>query len=297
MAPFLRYYRHAGRDESRPYELFYNGKITDPFMLSIAALSDIGLVRSKNEDAYWFDADRQIFILADGLGGHKAGEIAASVAVKIVADRLSLAVDSGFTDFELIDALQDAFGYASEEIYSQGKGSDKFAGMACSLIAGILKQEECYLAHAGDSRAYLYYDKTLSLMTVDDTPVAALIKRGYLLPEKARSHNLKNFLVKSVGNKPNVDANISRFPVKTGEKLVVCSDGLWGTLDHQTICDILQMSSSVGESCQTLVQAAREKGGQDNITVIIIEVAPSTQSNVNTVEMPRILLLRKPTGE
>jgi len=255
-------------------------------MLSIAALSDIGLVRSTNEDAYWFDSNRAIFVLADGLGGHKAGEIAASVAVKLVAQRLTLAVDGGFTDFELIDALQDAFAIASEQIYSQGKGSDKLSGMACSLIAGIIKQGECYLAHAGDSRAYLYFENTLSQMTVDDTPVAALIKRGYLLPEKARSHNMKNFLVKSVGNKPTVDANISRFPIKTREKLLICSDGLWGSLDHQLICDILQTESTAGGACQMLVQQAREKGGQDNITVIMIEIQPSLK---NTVEMPRMI--------
>jgi len=258
-------------------------------MLRIAALSDIGLVRNKNEDAFWFDSDRAIFILADGLGGHRAGEIAAALAVKIVGERLSFAVDSGFTDFELIDALQEAFSLASEDIYSRGKSSDKLTGMACSLIAGILKQDECYLAHAGDSRAYLYYENTLSQMTIDDTPVAALIKRGYLLPEKAQSHNLKNFLVKSIGNKPNIDANISRFPVKAKEKLLLCSDGLWGTLDHQTICDVLRVAASPAEACQTFVEWAREKGGQDNITVIVAEVEPSNAVNVNTAEMPPIV--------
>ena len=169
--------------------------------MRIAGLSDIGLVRAKNEDAYWFDPNRAIFILADGLGGHKAGEVAAALAVRIAAERLSLAVDRQMKDFQLIDAMQEAFGTASEEIYSHGKSSEKLSGMGCSLIAGILQDQNCYVAHAGDSRAYLYFDNTLSQMTVDDTPVAALIKRGYLLPEKARSHNLKNFLVKSIGTK------------------------------------------------------------------------------------------------
>ena len=244
-------------------------------MLKIAGLSDIGLVRNKNEDAYWFDVTRAIFVLADGLGGHKAGEIAASLAVKILAERIAFAVDSGFTDFELIDALQDAFSFASEQIFSLGKGSDNLTGMACSVIAGILKQNECYLAHAGDSRAYLYYNDILSQMTVDDTPVAALIKRGYLLPEKARSHNMKNFLVKSVGNKPQVDANISRFPIKSNEKLLLCSDGLWGVMDDQQICDALRTGSGPAEVCHTLVQTAREQGGHDNITVIVAEVEAS----------------------
>jgi PPM family protein phosphatase len=244
-------------------------------MLKIAGLSDIGLVRTRNEDAFWFDAERQIFVLADGLGGHKAGEIAASLGVKILAERLSSAVDSGFTDFELIDAFQDAFSFASEQIFSLGKGSENLTGMACSVIAGILKQNECYLSHAGDSRAYLYFENMLSQMTVDDTPVAALIKRGYLLPEKARSHNLKNFLVKSVGNKPQVDANISRFPVKTNEKLLLCSDGLWGVLDDRQICEALKIGNNPGEVCQTLIQWARDQGGHDNITVIVLEMEAS----------------------
>jgi PPM family protein phosphatase len=252
-------------------------------MLKIAGLSDIGLVRTRNEDAFWFDADRSVFVLADGLGGHKAGEIAASLAVKILSERLSVAVDSGFTDFELIDAMQDAFSFAAEQIFSLGKGSENLTGMACSVIAGILKQNECYLAHAGDSRAYLYYSNTLSRMTVDDTPVAALIKRGYLLPEKARSHNLKNFLVKSVGNKPHIDANISRFPVKPNEKLLLCSDGLWGALEDKQICDALMTGGSPGEVCQMLIQLARDQGGNDNITVIVMEVEVSAnllQSNI-----------------
>jgi serine/threonine protein phosphatase PrpC len=259
-------------------------------MLRIAGLSDIGLVRTKNEDAFWFDSDRAIFVLADGLGGHKAGEIAASLAVKILGERLCLAVDGGFTDFELIDALQDAFSFASEQIFTLGKDSDQLAGMACSVIAGVLKQNECYLAHAGDSRAYLYYENTLSQMTVDDTPVAALIKRGYLLPEKARSHNMKNFLVKSVGNKQQVDANISRFPIKTKEKLLLCSDGLWGVIDDRQICEVIKAGTSPGEICRLLVQCARDQGGQDNITVIVAEVESSARSlHVDTAEIPPIV--------
>jgi PPM family protein phosphatase len=257
--------------------------------MRIAGLSDIGLVRAKNEDAYWFDQNRAIFILADGLGGHRAGEVAATLAVRIVADRLSRSVDQKLDEFELIDAMQEAFGFASEEIYSHGKSSEKLSGMACSLIAGILKGENCYLAHVGDTRAYLYFsNNTLSQMTVDDTPVAALIKRGYLLPEKARSHNMKNFLVKSIGTRRKVDANITKFPVKPGERIVLCSDGLWGTLDSQIICDVLQKQFQPQEVCRQLVHSARQNGGSDNITLIVADVEESSDAP-NTVEIPKII--------
>lgn len=255
--------------------------------MRIAGLSDIGLVRTKNEDAYWFDQDRSIVILADGLGGHRAGEVAATLAVRIAAERLSLAVDRDLKEFDLIDAMQEAFGLASEEIYNRGKTSDKLSGMACSLIAAILRDESCYLAHAGDTRAYLYFDNNLSQMTVDDTPVAALIKRGYLLPEKARSHNLKNFLVKSIGNRKKIDANITKFPVKPKERLVLCSDGLWGTLDQQIMCDVLRSEIDPAEACRKLVGTARNKGGSDNITVIVADIQDAL--NPNTVEMPGLV--------
>ena len=259
--------------------------------MRIAGLSDIGLVRAKNEDAYWFDQDRAIFILADGLGGHRAGEVAATLAVRVAADRLSVAIDHNLKEFDLINAMQDAFSVASESIYIHAKTSEKFSGMACSLIAGILQGEHCYLAHAGDSRGYLYFENTLSQMTVDDTPVAALIKRGYLLPEKARSHNMKNFLVKSIGTRRKVDANITRFPVKHGERLILCSDGLWGALDHQMMCDVLRNESKPEPACRKLVDSARNLGGTDNITVIVADVEVS-QSAVgpNTVEMPKLTI-------
>jgi serine/threonine protein phosphatase PrpC len=256
--------------------------------MRIAGLSDIGLVRKKNEDAYWFDMDRAIFVLADGLGAHRAGEVAANLAVRIVAERLCLAVNRKLKNFDLINALQEAFGVASQEIYKQGKSSEKLTGMACSLIAGILHQENCYLAHAGDSRAYLYFEDTLSQMTVDDTPVAALIKRGYLLPEKARSHTMKNVLVKSIGTKPKVDANITQFPVKSQEKVLLCSDGLWGTLDNERMCEVLRKHLHPEKACRELITEARAEGGKDNITVIIVDVENLTDTiGPTTVEMPR----------
>jgi protein phosphatase len=256
--------------------------------MRIAGLSDIGLIRANNEDAFWFDQERALFILADGLGGHKAGEVAAKLAVRIAAERLSLSIDSHLTDFQLIDAMQDAFSVASDEIFRLGKSADKWTGMGCSLIAGILQDGYCYVAHAGDSRAYLYFDNNLSQMTVDDTPVAALIKRGYLLPEKARSHGLKNMLVKSIGSKPRVDANITKFPVKPTERLLLCSDGLWGALEHPVLCRILSEPAHPKVTCQKLIDAARATGGADNITVIVADFADAGQQvALTTVEMPR----------
>lgn len=256
-----------------------------------AALSDIGLVRTKNEDAFWCDPDRGIFLIADGLGGHQGGEIAAAMAVEITSADVTIAVDRGLSNVELAEAMQEAFQAASEEIYRRSQEVKDLNGMACSLLAAVLEPDSCVVAHAGDTRAYLLMDDSFSQVTVDDTPVAALVKRGYLLPEKARSHSLKNFLVKSIGNKSTVEANISRFPIKENERLLLCSDGLWSMVEPRFMEKILRNHNDVETACKELVQVAREHGGRDNITVIVVHVGPkedALKALDETAEMPNL---------
>jgi PPM family protein phosphatase len=237
-----------------------------------AALSDVGLIRSKNEDAFWCDPERAIFIIADGIGSQLAGEVASGSAVEVISTELTLAVDLGLKETELADAMFDSFREAAEEIYKRSQESEELAGMACSAIAAVFQTGNCLIAHAGDSRAYLFSDNSLHQITVDDTPVAALVKRGYLLPEKARSHHLKNVLTKSVGSKPTVEANLSRFPVKLEEKILLCSDGLWAMLSTEEMNEILRANPEPEDACRALISGAREQGGQDNITAIIIQM-------------------------
>lgn len=240
--------------------------------MRIAALSDTGLNRAHNEDAFFFDPVRGIVIIADGLGGAKAGEVAASMAVNTVSNRLSSAIDQGLMDVALADEVHVAVQRASEDILEAASAREDWQGMGCSLIVAVLSQESCLIGHAGDTRAYLFTDGSLFQMTVDDTPVGALVKRGYLLREKARVHHLKNFLTKSIGNKPGVEANIIHFPIKTNERLLFCSDGLWSMLDDDKIKNILSEESDPHSACQKLISAANDHGGQDNVTVVVVNV-------------------------
>lgn len=237
--------------------------------ISSAAYSDVGLVRAKNEDVYWCDSARGIFIIADGIGALQGGETAAAIAVETVSAELSQAIDEGYAEDQLVDALHDAFRQASEVIYDRGQKSEDLHGMACSLIAAILVSDCCFIAHAGDARAYLFSEDSLHQITVDDTPVAAMVKRGYLLPEKARFHNLKNFLVKSIGSEATVEANLTRLTLKPNERLLLCSDGLWAMLDKDQILEILRKQPDPDYACKELIELAKQNGGQDNITVII----------------------------
>jgi serine/threonine protein phosphatase PrpC len=241
-------------------------------VMQSAAHSDIGLARSVNEDAYSLDPGRNIYVIADGLGGVAAGEIAATMAVEIVATELTIAVDRGLEELDLAEAMHTAFQEASTEIFQRSGESSDCSGMACSLIAAIVRHGFCFVAYAGDTRAYLFYDGTLHLMTVDDTAVAVLVKRGFLLPEKSRSHVMKNVLLKSVGSKPDVEANLMKFPVKTGDVLLLCSDGVWGMMEARELESILSRYTVPEEACLELVGAASEKGGQDNMTAIVVRI-------------------------
>jgi protein phosphatase len=253
-----------------------------------AAYSDVGLVRAKNEDVYWCDPNRGIFIIADGVGAMKGGETAASIAAETVSAQLSQALDQGYSDDQLADALHDAFRQASEVIYDRAQKSEELEGMACSLIAAVLLPDCCFIAHVGDARAYLFSEDSLHQITVDDTPVAAMVKRGYLLPEKARFHNLKNFLVKSIGSEANVEANLTRLPLKPNERLLLCSDGLWAMLDKDQILETLRNQADPDYATRQLVELARQNGGQDNITVIIAHLDSSDTflPGDTTEEMP-----------
>jgi PPM family protein phosphatase len=237
--------------------------------MQAAAVSDIGLIRSNNEDAFWCDPERGVFIVADGIGGYKSGEVAATVAIEIVSAELTVAIDMGLKEEMLISAMSDSFNNASREIFAQSQAQEANQGMACSLAAGILQSGNCLIGHAGDTRVYLYHSETLSQMTVDDTPVGIMVKRGYLLPERARTHNMKNVLLKSVGSKEVVEANVTRFPIKPEERLVLCSDGLWSLLDATVIAEILREHDDPKSACQSLIDAAKNAGGGDNITVLI----------------------------
>ncbi len=159
--------------------------------------------------------------------------MASAQGTRVVLDHLTAAVDLSLADISLADEVHQAFYLASQEIHQRASERDDWKGMACSMIAAVFNQDNCLIGHAGDTRAFLLVDGLLHQMTVDDTPVGALVKRGYLLPEKARAHHLKNFLVKSIGSSPSVEANIIHFPVKAVRALLFCSDGLWSMVDER----------------------------------------------------------------
>jgi protein phosphatase len=248
----------------------------------VGSASSVGLVRPHNEDASLIvesglvgnDAleTMGLYVVADGMGGHYAGEIASALAVRIVASELLQDVFLPYlrqaahqsTQLPLTEALQKAVEFANQAVHAQVPGSG--TTLTCSLVIG----SRAYLAHVGDSRAYLYYNQELKQITRDHSYVDKLVELGQITAEAAAIHPQRNVLYRAVGqgDQLEIDTYLQDLPV--GSRLLLCCDGLWGMLTDSTIQSILAAAPSSQAACDQLIAAANEAGGRDNITVIIV---------------------------
>jgi serine/threonine protein phosphatase PrpC len=238
--------------------------------LSSFAGSDVGRARSGNEDSYF--CGRAVFAVADGLGGHQGGEVASAAAVAPLAalDGRDLA-----TPTEAAEALAAAIQEANSGILERAAGDPSLWGMGTTMTAAAVTADgHLQLAHVGDSRAYLLRDGALEQLTTDHTVVAELVRRGRLTPELAAIHPERSILTRAVG----LDA---RIPVDTpdpldlrpGDQCLLCSDGLTEAVPDPTIAELLSTDEDGNAACRSLIDAANEAGGPDNITVVLVRVS------------------------
>jgi len=238
--------------------------------LSNFAGSDVGRARSGNEDSYF--CGRTVFAVADGLGGHQGGEVASAAAVAPLAalDGRELA-----TPAEAAEALAAAIQEANSAILDRAAGDPSLWGMGTTMTAAAVTADgHLQLAHVGDSRAYLLRDGALEQLTTDHTVVAELVRRGRLTPELAAIHPERSILTRAVG----LDA---RIPVDTpdpldlrpGDQCLLCSDGLTEAVPDPTIAELLSTDEDGNAACRSLIDAANEAGGPDNITVVLVRVS------------------------
>jgi protein phosphatase len=254
-----------------------------PRQLQIGHLSDVGLVRPHNEDASLvvesvFEGDQSpetlgLFIVADGMGGHHAGEVASALAARHVAGYLLREVYLPYLQqsahqadqLPLTEALQQAVEAANQAVHDQVPGSG--TTLTCALVINT----RVYLAHVGDSRAYLYYNQELKQITRDHSYVDKLVELGQISAEAAALHPQRNVLYRAVGQGDQLEIDIHLLDLPGGGRLLLCSDGLWGMLSDDVIQAVLASARSPQDACQELIAAANEAGGRDNITVIVIE--------------------------
>jgi serine/threonine protein phosphatase PrpC len=242
-----------------------------------AALSDTGRVRENNEDACagFVPGEESVlrkrgslFIVADGMGGHRGGEIASGIAVRTIGDGYYQS-----TEDDPVRALVAAFETANASILDEATADESLEGMGTTCTAVVIQGGNAYLAHVGDSRAYLFRGGEIRQITHDHSLVGEMVRSGIITDEDARTHPKRHVITRSLGVQESIvaDTPASPLPVEEGDTFVLCSDGLTAYADDADISRALE-GAEPADACTTLVNLANTRGGRDNITVVVITV-------------------------
>lgn len=239
-----------------------------------AGRSDVGKVRQGNEDTFFADGQRGVFIVADGMGGHVAGEIASQMVAETVGPGVCDAVKSGLRGAELAQRSLELIEAANRAILERADSEPEKRGMGTTLTLLALSADATYLfQQVGDSRGYLLRDGGLKQITRDHTVVQQQVDRGALTPEQARDHPLSHILTRALGTEASVEADSFDDRARAGDIFLLCSDGLSGMLTDATIHGILATpSDDLQEIADILVDSANEAGGLDNITAVVVKL-------------------------
>lgn len=235
--------------------------------------TNIGKKRKKNEDSILVKNDGygllpNLYIVADGMGGHKAGNVASDSAIKYFCQFVEENKNS-----EILDTLVEGVIYANEKVYDMSCENIDYYNMGTTFIAAVVDKGHTYIAHVGDSRLYKITNEVIQQITSDHSYVEELIKAGKITHEEARNHPQKNAITRAVGTDDEVVVDGLITPVKSGDIILMCTDGLCNMLKDEEIADVAGNSNlSVEQRIDCLIEMANDRGGLDNISIIIISV-------------------------
>lgn len=233
--------------------------------MEYAVKSDVGMIRKNNQDSYLvFDHDQHIFAVADGMGGHKAGEVASAMAIQTIREY------RGQTE-DITKMLADLFKEAHQNIIQQGNKDEDCRGMGTTLTMAIVHDNLLYVGHVGDSRAYLYRNQQLLQLTTDHSLVNELLKTEQITPEEAHNHPQRHLLLQALGVEAELNIEINCFSLEKSDIILLCTDGLSDMLVDDEISSILYTDSSLEDKVAALMEIANAKGGIDNITAILFQ--------------------------
>ncbi len=236
--------------------------------LAAIGASDVGLKRRHNEDAYLIMPEAGLFAVADGLGGHASGEVASRMAVE------HLAACFGAIGGSPEERLRSAFQAANQAVFARGSADPHLSGMGTTLVAVHLADGgPLAVAHVGDSRAYLFREGRLSRLTEDHSLLQDFIRQSNPTPEEIEAYPHKNVIVRALGMKETVEADVGLVQVREGDLVLLCCDGLFGMLPDQQMAGILlEEGGEIRRANQLLVDAANQAGGSDNVTSVLVEI-------------------------
>ena len=237
------------------------------YTVEASLLSDIGCTRQVNQDSgrIFLGSPKGVLILvADGMGGHKGGEVASQLCIEALARSFFQGSADPHTD------LHRAFLEANAAIFEEARQHPDLQGMGTTCTALVIQNGMAYAAHVGDSRLYMVRGGDIYLMTEDHSAVMELVRQGTLTLAEARHHADKNVITRALGSRPEVEPShwSEPLPVRMGDKFILCSDGLYDRMEDSEIRSVV-LSKSAAEACVTLIELAKQRGGYDNITVAV----------------------------
>lgn len=243
--------------------------------MKYAVKSDRGLVREVNEDSYDIisgcPGNLAAFIIADGMGGHNSGEIASKLAVDFASSHISQAPEQFSREEDIVPALKSIMEKANAYVYKYSMEHEDNFGMGTTLIIAVICQNKLYIGHVGDSRVYLIRDGKIEQLTTDHSYIEELIRNGSLTREEAQSHPSRNVITRALGCLEDVQIDTYTYDIQQDDLILMCTDGLTNKLEESEITDIVLGADCLESACDKLVDKANEKGGEDNITVILIK--------------------------
>jgi len=252
--------------------------------LEISAMSDVGLTRTHNEDSIGNDADMGLAVLADGMGGYRAGEIASAIAINMVMERLRKELEraypgelddgTGYTKGTLM--VQEAMNKANAVIFQSAQDQPQCHGMGTTVLTVFFYDDRMSVGHVGDSRLYRLRDDAFEQLTVDHSLVQELVDKGFYSPEEARRSAQRNLVTRALGIGPQVRTEVFEETVSPGDLFLLCSDGLTDLVEDGEIhLTLSKYSANLEQAAQQLIQLANQNGGTDNISVILVRVLTS----------------------
>jgi len=249
--------------------------------LRVGASTDTGRVRTLNEDVYVLREDRGLFIVCDGMGGAPAGEVASQLAADAILERLETGdevdayEDSASSYLPWTNRLGEAVRRSNEVIYHHGQSDPRRAEMGTTVVGAWVNHHIASVAHVGDSRAYLWHDNGLQLLTCDHSLVEEQVRAGLLNRAQSLESSQQNVLLRVLGGGPDVDVDLQEIPVVPGDYLLLCSDGLTRMVPDAALADAIGRLRAPQHICDHLIDTANRNGGADNITVVVVEVVES----------------------
>ncbi len=232
-----------------------------------AGITDIGLHRKRNEDNYSIDEEQGIFIVCDGMGGHKGGDVASRMAVQIIKENLFFS-----TVDDIVPVLTNGVQKANREIYEKGNSDESLREMGTTATVAVILDTDLIVAHVGDSSLYHYHEGTLKKITRDHTLAEQMLGDGILKNEDLHTSSYNHILTRAVGVESNVAVDIFREQIGPGDWILICTDGLTDLVSDNEIASFLGSADSPEATARSLVNTAIANGGYDNITIVLISV-------------------------